>query len=48
MIARRVATVVGSSVALLVLTALLPWLTGREPAYAVLCAREREREATPS
>src|SRR5690606_23504871 len=34
-------------VALLVLTALLPWLTGREPAYAVLRAREREREATP-
>ncbi|MGV3114505.1 ABC transporter permease subunit [Corynebacterium freneyi] len=47
MIARRVATVVVSSVALLVLTALLPWLTGREPAYSVLRAREREREATP-
>lgn len=31
----------------LVITALLPWLTGREPAYAVLRAREREREATP-
>lgn len=33
--------------AALVLTALLPWLTGREPAFAVLRAREREREATP-
>lgn len=31
----------------LVATALLPWFTGREPAFAVLRAREREREATP-
>ena len=34
-------------VTLLTATALLPWLTGREPAFAVLRAREREREATP-
>lgn len=44
---RKAFAVVASVVGLLVLTALLPWLTGREPAYAVLRAREREREITP-
>lgn len=39
--------IVAAFFGLLVITALLPWLTGRDPAYAVLRAREREREATP-
>ena len=45
--ARTPLVIVVAFFGLLILTALLPWLTGREPAYAVLRAREREREATP-
>lgn len=42
-IALAVALVLGGAI----ITALLPWFTGRDPALAVLRARESERAATP-